>query len=217
MGARGRRNQAGAALPKSPVPSHLARAAPWSRAPGIVLFSPERPRRAGTGYRARPRSQPAVCSGAGGCRGALRRWPGLGKVSAESARRGRQGGRGGAGCGSGRRGRGRRRSPRRRNASRARRPAELAPKRATLRLCSGSAPAAGGAVAAAEPGAPPPPGPGAPGAGRTPSNPPALPLAPPTHTPLLPLRLGLGGCGLALQGRPQPPASSRALSCQLGG
>lgn len=188
------------------MPSHLARAAPWSRAPGIVLFSPERPRGAGTGYRAHPRSQPAVCSGAGGCRGALRRWPGLGKVSAESARRGRQGGRGGAGCGSGRRGRGRRRrSPRRRNASRARRPAELAPRRATLRLCSGSAPAAGGAVAAAEPGAPPPPGPGAPGAGRTPST------APPPHTH--PLASSPAWAGRLRLGTAGPPAAARIIPC----
>ena len=28
----------------------------------------------------------------------------------------------------------------------------------------------------------------------------------------LPLQLGLGGCGSALQGHPQPPASSQALS-----
>lgn len=66
-------------------------------------------------------------------------------------------------------------------------------------------------MAPAEPGAPPPAahparrapprGPGAPGAGRD---------------PILSLQLGLDCCGLALQGRPQPPAPSQALRCQLG-
>lgn len=214
MGGRGRRNQAGTALPKSPVLSHLARAAPWSRAPGIVLFSPERLQGARTGYKAHPRSQPAVCSGAGGCRGALRRRAGLGKVSAGIARRGRQGGRGGAGCGSGRRGHGEKEEPEeeereqgqkdRRASPEASDAAPLLWKRSSRRRGGGRGGARGAPASRSR----------SPGSRPHPQQP---PRPPPTHTPLLPLRLGLGGCGLALQGCPQPPASSRALSCQLGG
>lgn len=71
-------------------------------------------------------------------------------------------------------------------------------------------------MAAAEPRAPPPPGVPEPRGRRTPSNAPASPSPPDTHTPASsPARAGRQS--LALQGRPQPPASSRALSCQLGG
>lgn len=57
--------------------------------PGASFCSlPERPRDAGTGYRAHPRSQPAVCSGAGGCRELCAAGQGSGKL----ARRARGGG-----------------------------------------------------------------------------------------------------------------------------
>lgn len=206
MGERGRRNQAGAALPKSPVPSHLARAAPRCPAPGIVLFSAERTRGAGTGYTGHSRARSPRSAVGPEAAGEL---CAAGRGSGKLARKGRRGG--------GRERRSRlREQPRRARGGEggargggpgASRTSELVQTRATLLLCLGSAPAAGGAVAAAELRAPPPRGPRAPGASRT---------GPTTTTPAsAPARAGR--LRLRTAG---PPSAARIIPCAelpLGG
>lgn len=71
----------GAALPKSPVPSHLARAAPWSRARGIVLFTLRAPPGRGDGIQGTPALAARGLRWGRRLPGALRRWPGLGKLA----------------------------------------------------------------------------------------------------------------------------------------